>query len=149
MKHALHRVSTLSGIVAAGLLLLASAAARADVDKGARPCSNATLKGTFGIYRTGTIDFGVGGLAAVGIVSFDGKGNGTVLQSISRNGDYNFDSGGTFNYEVNADCTGRALSEGEEFSRMVVVDDGKGFYIFSESEGNAVHGVGTKIHTGD
>ena len=148
MKHALHRVSTVSRIVAAGLLLLASSMARAD-DKGAHPCSLATLKGTFGIYRTGTIDFGAGGLSAVGIVSFDGKGNGTVLQSISRNGDYNFDSDGTFTYELNGDCTGRALSDGEEFARTVVVDDGKGFYIFSESEGNAVYGVGTKIHTAD
>jgi hypothetical protein len=148
MKDALHRVFTVSRVIAAGLLLLASPLAQA-ADKGDRPCSVATLKGTFGIYRTGTIDFGAGGLAAVGILSFDGKGNGTVLQNISRNGDYYFDVDGTFNFEVNADCTGTFLSNGEEFSRMVVIDDGKGFYIFSESEGNAVHGVGTKIHSSD
>jgi hypothetical protein len=148
MKQGLHRFSTVSRIVATGLLLLVSPLVRAN-EKGARACSNATLKGTFGIYRTGTIEFGAGGLAAVGIVSLDGKGSGTVLQSISRNGDYNFDSDGTFTYELNEDCTGRALADGEEFSRMVVFDDGKGFYIFSESEGNAVYGVGTKIHSTD
>jgi len=60
MKDALHRVCTVSRVAAAGLLVPASATALAEGRHG-RPCSNASLKGTFGIYRTGTIQFGAGG----------------------------------------------------------------------------------------
>lgn len=142
MKHDKHRFFVTSRIVAAAFLLLASSLAHAE-----GPCTNASLAGTFGFYRTGTIKHGVGGLAAVGILSFDGNGNATVNQSISRNGDYSYDNDGTFTYVVNADCTGTFLSGGQEFSRFVVVDSGRGIYMFSESDGNAVHGVGTKINT--
>ena len=144
MKFNLHRVATVSAAIAAGLLFLHSPTARAD-DKGTHPCTNATLKGTFGFYRTGTIQEGVGGLAALGILSFDGNGNATVNQSISRNGDYSYDNYGTFTYQLDPDCTGKGFLDGEEFTRIVAVDGGRGLFMFSESEGNAVHGVGTKI----
>src|ERR1700731_3360940 len=52
-------------------------------------CSNASLKGTFGFYRTGTIRAGTphaGALAAVGIITFDVIGTLTGHQDISRNG---------------------------------------------------------------
>ena len=89
---------------------------------------------------------GAGGLSAAGIPTFDGNGNATVLQSVSRNGDYSFDETGAFTYLANPDCTGFGYSDdGDKFTRFVVVHGGEGLYMFSESEGNAVHGVGTKI----
>jgi hypothetical protein len=145
MRNALHSAPKVFRIIAAGLLFLLSPMARAEHNPG--PCSNKSLKGTFGFYRTGTIDQGAGGLAALGILSFDGYGNATVNQSISRNGDYSFDVSGSFTYQVDADCTGKGFLDGNEFVRIVVTDSGRGIYMFSESDGNAVHGVGTKINT--
>ena len=40
-------------------------------------CSNATLNGTYGFYRTGTSS--VGPLAAVGLITFDGAGAQSIL----------------------------------------------------------------------
>jgi hypothetical protein len=51
---------------------------------------------------------------------------------------------------VAADCTAKFLTDtGTEVARVVIVDEGNGFYEFSESAGNAVYGVGKKIHTDD
>jgi hypothetical protein len=48
-------------------------------------CSVATLSGIYGFYRTGTTP--VGPLAAVGFITFDGRGSFTnVHQTIRRNG---------------------------------------------------------------
>jgi hypothetical protein len=106
-------------------------------------CSNASLHGNFGFYRTGKTS--VGPLAAVGIISFDGKGNSTATQSISRNGDYSFDLSFSGTYVILPDCTGVGYSDGVEFVRLVVTDEGKGLYMFSESPGNAVYGVGRRM----
>ncbi|HTR03444.1 MAG TPA: hypothetical protein VMN82_09645 [Thermoanaerobaculia bacterium] len=142
-----HRISRLaSWVLAASALLIAPPAARADGSHHPKPCSNRTLQGTFGFYRTGTVDEGTGGLAAVGWLSFDGNGNGSVLQSISRNGDYSYDVTGDFTYQLDGDCTGKGFIDGDEFVRIVVTHDGGTLYMLSESTGNAVHGVGTKIH---
>lgn len=109
-----------------------------------KPCSNATLNGSFGFYRTGSTPAGT--LAAVGIITFDGHGHADATQSISRGGDYAFDVEFPGLYEIDADCTGKGLTtDGDEFVRLVVVDGGRGLLMFSESPGNAVYGVGTKI----
>ena len=131
--------------LALGAFLVLASTVRGD-DRHGSSCSNADLKGTYGFYRTGTT--AVGGLAAVGILFFDGKGHSSVRQSVSRGGDLSFDEVGDFLYHVDSDCTGNgSTTDGEEFTRLVVVDDGNGFYIFSETNGNAVYGVGTRIHT--
>jgi hypothetical protein len=41
------------------------------------------------------------------------------------------------------------LDTGIEVARVVVVDGGNEIYLFSESAGNAVYGVGKKIHPND
>ena len=107
-------------------------------------CTNASLKGTYGFYRTGSTPDGP--LAAVGIITVDGKGNSVATQSISRNGDYSFDVTFPSTYEIDADCTGKGFFDGNEFVRIIVVDDGRGVFMLSESEGNAVYGVGRRIH---
>jgi hypothetical protein len=119
---------------------------QADDGHAGKRCSTATLKGSYGFYRTGTS--AAGPLAAVGILFFDGKGNSTATQNISRNGVFDFDLTFPGLYEVDEDCTGKGFTtDGVEFVRLVIVDGGKGFYMLSESPGNAVYGVGTKIHT--
>jgi len=147
MKSAQARLSLgLVMAIAVGLLVGVSPAVRAEERNADSPCSNATLNGSYGFYRTGSTP--AGPLVAIGLLSFDGKGNSTVIQNISRNGEFEFDVTFPGLYGVAADCTGKGFTpEGVEFVRLVVVDNGKGFYIFSESHGNAIYGVGTKIHT--
>jgi hypothetical protein len=135
--------------LATGLLLGTSLIARVHADdQHEKACSNKTLNGPYGIYRTGSTS--VGPLAALGIVIFDGNGGSGGSQSISRNGVFTFDIPISGPYEINADCTGKLfLPNGAETGRIVIVDGGKGFYIFSEAAGNAVYGVGRKIGAPD
>ena len=49
-----------------------------------------------------------------------------------------------------ADCTAKFLTDtGDEVARVLIVDGGNEFYELSETSGNAVYGVGKKIHTLD
>jgi hypothetical protein len=112
-------------------------------------CSNASLKGTYGFYRTGSTP--AGPLAALGSLTFDGAGNVAGSQSISRNGVFQFDIPVGGPYVVNPDCTAKfLLPDGvTEIARVVITDRGEGFYVFSETAGNAVYGVGRKISVPD
>jgi|RhiMetdeSRZDD1v2_1073273.scaffolds.fasta_scaffold140210_4 hypothetical protein len=148
----LRTISIAAIALASGLLLSNShiAGVRAD-DRHERACSNKTLKGSYGFYRTGntTVGMNPGPLAAVGILFFDGEGNWIVTQKIIRNGDITLpDSTFSGTYEVVEDCTGKEfLDTGVEFVRLVIVDGGKEFYFLSETSGNTVYGVAKKIHT--
>jgi hypothetical protein len=148
----LRRTSIAMIAVASGLLLSSShiRGVLAD-DRHDRTCSNKTLNGSYGFYRTGntTVGMNPGPLAAVGILFFDGEGNWIVTQKIIRNGDITLpDSTFSGTYEVVEDCTGKEfLDTGVEFVRLVIVDGGKEFYFLSETSGNTVYGVAKKIHT--
>jgi hypothetical protein len=147
MKLKIRSLSTFA--LATGLLLSTSQIqpVHAD-DQHERACSNKTLKGSYGSYRTGSTS--TGPLAAVGILFFDGNGNVSGSQSISRNGVFTFDAAISGLYEVAADCTARFLTDtGDEVARVHIVDGGKEFYELSETSGNAVYGVAKKIHTDD
>ena len=109
-------------------------------------CSVASLNGSFGFYRTGSTS--AGPLAALGMFTFDGKGTVSGSQSISRNGTFQYDVViAPAPYMVNADCSGKLVAPDRvtEIGRLVVTDDGNGLYILSESNGNAVYGVGRKV----
>jgi hypothetical protein len=112
-------------------------------------CSNATLKGTYGFYGTGTSS--VGPLAAVGLATFDGIGaHSSARQTIRRNGvtvrDLFADPALDGPYEVDPDCTGRLLnSDGSAAGHFVVVDGGKGIFNISLAPGNSVIRVFRKI----
>jgi hypothetical protein len=148
MKLKIRSLSTFA--LATGLLLSTSQIqpVHAD-DQHERACSNKTLKGSYGNYRTGSTS--TGPLAAVGILFFDGNGTLSGSQSISRNGVFTFDVPiPPSPYEVAADCTARFLTDtGDEVARVLIVDGGKEFYELSETSGNAVYGVAKKIHTDD
>jgi hypothetical protein len=147
MKLKIRSILTLA--LATGLLLSTSHIRRADADdQHQKACSNKTLNGSFGTYRTGSTS--TGPLAALGILFFDGNGNVSGSQNISRNGIFTFDAPISGPYEVAADCTARFLMDnGVEVARVVIVDGGKEFYELSETAGNAVYGVGKKIHPDD
>jgi hypothetical protein len=142
--------SLLTLALATGLLLSTSNIPPVHADgRRERACSVKTLNGSYGFYRNGTTS--TGPLAALGILVFDGNGSVSGSQSISRNGVFTFDVEilpGP--YEVAADCTAKFLTDtGIEVARVVIVDGGNEIFLFSESSGNAVYGVGKKIHPRD
>ena len=142
--------SLLTLALATGLLLSTSNIPPVHADgRRERACSVKTLNGSYGFYRNGTTS--TGPLAALGILVFDGNGSVSGSQSISRNGVFTFDVEilpGP--YEVAADCTAKFLTDtGIEVARVVIVDGGNEIFLFSESSGNAVYGVGKKIHPSD
>lgn len=112
-------------------------------------CSNATLNGTYGFYRTGTTS--VGPLAAVGLITFDGTGaHSSARQTIRKNGattrDLFADPPLDGPYEVDPDCAGRLLNfDGTAAGHFVVVDGGKEIFNISLAPGNSAFGVFRKI----
>jgi hypothetical protein len=91
----------------------------------AEQCSNASLKGTYGLSCEGT----VGGLpiAVIGVFTADGNGNGSEVETISFNGEISQGVPFTVTYTVNADCTGSFVSTGfgSVFHNDFVIDDNK------------------------
>src|SRR5262245_56773825 len=142
-------VSMVAIALASGLLFSNAQIARVHADdRHERACSNKTLKGSYGSYRTG--NGSMGPAAGVGRLTFDGNGNSSGLQNISRNGTFVLDNPVLGTYEVAEDCTGRFIDTmGNEVSRIVIVDDGKEFYGLSLTAGTASYGVWKKIHTRD
>ena len=108
-----------------------------------RTCTNATLEGAFGFVRTGGTS--AGPLAAVGLVTYDGAGSWVTTATISRNGAYTFDAMSTGAYVVDADCTGKVLSNGLEIGLLTLVDGGKTVLVLSEAAGDAVSEVQKKV----
>jgi hypothetical protein len=112
-------------------------------------CSNASVKGTYGFYRTGTTS--VGPLAAMGLVTFDGTGaHSPARQTIRRNGvtvrDLFADPALDGPYEIDPDCAGRLLNfDGSVAGHLVVVDGGKEIFNISLAPGNSVIRVFRRI----
>ena len=92
----------------------------------AEECSNASLKGTYGLSCEGTV-VGVGPLAVIGVFSADGNGNGSEVETISFNGVITTGATFTVTYVVNADCTGSFVSTGlgSVFHNDFVIDANK------------------------
>ena len=128
-------------------MLLGPTAIHADGMEPAGTCSNATLKGSWGYYRTGTNNVVevAGPYAGVGILFADGNGNAKRRQTVSFNGSYQKNTA-SFLYEVQPDCTGRLLTkDGNEFAWLVIVDGGKEFYFISKNN-QTIYGVGKRIN---
>ena len=90
-----------------------------------KPCSAATLKGTFSDRDTGYIP-GLGPFAGVNLYTFDGHGKITGSGTTSLNG---LVVSGTVSgtYKVNPDCTGSFEgqdSQGQTHGAYFVIDDG-------------------------
>ncbi len=89
-------------------------------------CSNASIKGAYGLSCEGTV-VGVGPLAVVGVFTADGNGNGSEVETISFNGVITTGATFTVTYTVNANCTGSFVSTGlgSVFHNDFVLDDNK------------------------
>jgi hypothetical protein len=111
-----------------------------------RACTNASLSGPYGYYRTGTTPGGP--VAAVGILTYDGKGFGTAQQTVSRNGVFHQDLGLAGSYRVNPDCTGTLFaSDGvTPIAQIVLVNEGEEVFVLGALPGNTVYAVQKKIH---
>lgn len=87
-------------------------------------CSNASLKGSFGVTSTGTIT-GVGPFASIGRFSADGQGNHSGAETVDFNGTIS-ELSFTGTYQVNSDCTGTDTENfvgGPTVHRSFVIDD--------------------------
>jgi hypothetical protein len=92
-----------------------------------------------------------GPLAAVGIATYDGKGNSTARQTIRRNGVTTADLFTTpaspSTYEIDPDCAGREINpDGSVFAHFVVVEGGKELLFISLTDANTAFGVMKKIN---
>jgi|SRR5215813_4075011 len=100
-------------------------------------CTNANLRGSYGIHATGTTP--AGPLAIVGLISYDGAGSLTGTLFIRRTGSTTTEivplAGGT--YTVHPDCT---VSDtfGNAQHLSVIVDGGRGYVILNTTEGAPV-----------
>jgi hypothetical protein len=69
-------------------------------------CSTATLRGPYGYFFSGSAA-GLGPVAAVGLVTFDGLGSVSAKDTLNTNGTVVRRGGGGI-YQVNSNCTGSA-----------------------------------------
>lgn len=106
-------------------------------------CSNATVKGSYGLQRSGTTPGGP--LASVGIVFYDGNGNLKSRQRTTVNGTHT-SSVSTLEYRIAKDCTYKVFSGDLELATGVVVDNGNRIFLLSLAPGNTSYSVLEKIH---
>lgn len=101
-------------------------------------CSNATITGDYAFQRNGQAGGGIT-LVALGTITFDGKGNQVVAQTIDR--------GGTITtvhlvgtYTINGDCSGTQFDPGlgKVISSIIVVHGGDEILGMSTTQGNNV-----------
>ena len=125
-------------------------------------CSNATLKGSYGLHATGTVLSGslTGPLAFVGTLTFDGAGQltGSLSQRLSAGSAATtlIKVPYTGTYSVNADCTvedtwTNTLNGTSSVHESVIVDRGKGLFILNTTIGapNIVSAVVRQQFGGD
>ena len=96
---------------------------RVQAHEGSEGCSVATLNGAYGSVLKGQV-LNVGPIVAVGVTTFDGKGNFVADQTININGNV-VQAPGTGTYTVNRNCTGIADLVGAGPHPFVIVAGGK------------------------
>src|SRR5258707_772256 len=123
-------VRALSSMALMAIVMLLFASTLTADEHGLSSCSNRSLKGSYGLYGSGTV-IGVGPTALIARFTFDGAGNltGTVASKVNGN-NASFTLTGT--YVVDEDCNvsdSVSLSNGATATHQyVIVDNGKEFY---------------------
>jgi hypothetical protein len=110
----------------------------ANTSKAAANCSEATLHGNYGLRATGVN--AAGNVAAVGLFTFDGRGNlaGTLFLRVGAGSNVVLNITGT--YSVTPECI---VTDTWNFNSTssthtsVIVDAGKGYYILNTTSGEA------------
>ena len=158
MKRMIASITLLTISVAVLIVLGTARKATAERQSG---CSNATLRGSYGIHATGAALSGplAGPVAFVGLFTFDGRGQlaGNLTQRVNgASGPITlFKVPYTGTYTLNADCTVEDtwfnLSNGTSSTHeSVIVDNARKFVILNTTTGpTVVSGEGTKQFTGE
>jgi hypothetical protein len=109
-------------------------------DEGALcPAGNETVRGPHLTQGTGYI-VGVGPITLVGLMTYDGKGGGVLVSTLSVNGAI---SKGTLTatYTVNSDCTmTQTLSNGNNSDGVVAPDGSTGYWMETDT-GTVISGT--------
>jgi hypothetical protein len=137
--------------------ILVGAVSLAAADGEGRGCSNATLRGHYGIILSGTKPSGpppapLEQMIGLSLKYFDGAGGSTQTDNIrgSITGLQRPDSPGTGTYSINEDCTGTGtlVTAGTPplELRYVIVNKGKEVLVVVTSPSNVmVSGIGKKL----
>ena len=136
----------LSCALTAFALAVAPQALKAAEPEALCPRQNATLVGTYMSHGTGTV-VGVGQVAAVGTITYDGHGNLVNPFTLSVNGTVStFTQSGT--YTVNSDCTGTVVQGGSHYDFVVSPDASTVFWIETDP-GTIITGTASRMKPTD
>jgi hypothetical protein len=110
-------------------------------------CSLRTLNGCFGFTFSGTI-LGLGPIAGIGAINYDGQGHATLTQTLNINGSGGIRDVVTATYTVNSDCTGSEIVTQTDGSLthidFVIVDHGKEILTLPTDPGSVITGTAKK-----
>ncbi|SRR6266853_1946836 len=102
-------------------------------------CTNATIKGSYGINLNGS----TGGLplALVGVVTNDGEGNLSSTYTVSVNGTVTAGAHAVGTYVVNPDCTASAIDMTNDLHyTFVILRHGAEMFVINTDPGNTFTG---------
>ncbi len=112
-----------------------------------RNCSLHTLNGCYGFTFSGTI-LGLGPIAGIGVINYDGQGHATLTQTLNVNGSGGIRDTVTATYTVNPDCTGSEVvtqTDGSLTHIDFVIDDhGKEIRTLPTDPGSVITGTAKK-----
>jgi hypothetical protein len=110
-------------------------------------CSLSTLNGCYGFTFNGTI-LGVGPIAGIGVINYDGQGHATLTQTLNINGSGGIRDTVTATYTMNPDCTGSEVvtqTDGSLTHIDFVIDDhGKELLTLPTDPGSVITGTAKK-----
>jgi hypothetical protein len=110
------------------------------------PLGNATPHGTYVLTVDGTgIIVGVGGLTAVGEITYDGNGHEHAQYTASVNGTIYKEVAVTGVYTVNSDCTGSLTESDGSHYNMVIAPDGSTVYWIRTDSGFVISGTEVRL----
>ena len=118
--HSYHRATIVATFLAFTIAAVPGAFAR-------KSCSNASVKGSYGLLFNGTILGGpfAGPITIVGAAKFDGAGNWTRTEIANVNGQPLPSETIAGTYSIDGDCTGTTSDDQGHSSFLVLVNNGK------------------------
>jgi hypothetical protein len=113
--------------------------------QGSATCTNAGVKGAFGVQSTGTF-LTIGPVAFNGLLTLDGSGNLTGTASGSVDGQIFSQQSLSGTYQIKSNCTGtmtfQVSGQQAQHASVVVVSGGKGMLLLETDTGTIVSGSG-------